>query len=723
MGRVFIDLTPLRKPEDIVQLTLAALDLVQNGREDPKQVLLNYLRNKELLLIFDNFEHVLPAAALLAEIVEVAPNITIIATTREQLNLRIETAYYLQPITDFADMLFLEVAAMMRPDFTIDEREMVHLDRVVELIGGLPLGLILAATWVDILSIEEIAEEIEVSLDFLRAEMGDMPDRQRSIHAVIEPSWKRLSEKDRKTLMWASVFCGGFTREAFQKVTAASVRTIQTLLRSSLINAGHGRRYDMHPLIRQFAREKLKASGELQIAKKVHLETFLTFAETQNELLHANHYLEWVDNLHVELGNFRAALDWSLFEKNYPENGVAMAVALMDFWEARSHWHERNAYLKQCLAYQPTESQLAYIYAWLGRHQFETQQPEEAAKSFQKGVALAEKAGDADALARNYVARGLIVRPDGFQEHLDSIKDFLQMYETDLSKSTQAQIYNSVGIFAARLRDIAGALVYFERAVDLIEETGNLFALAKTLGNVALCYDHIGDAYQQTTLRDRTLAIRRQIGDRAGLTRSLPSLAWDHLYHGKYADAVDVIDECRDLCLEFSDHRRLLYLHILEGVMQLLQGNMGLAQAAMHQGQEYLESADADDYRRNQYYVFLGLAYLHDGKITDAQKQLQLALAEALRVQDELPTWLTYLLHTHLMHQTDSANDNLPMLLATLHHHRTRIPELLTERFLDHLIEEIQQQINADAWQATLEATSAISLEAMLNQISEQYPD
>ncbi len=226
-----------------------------NSTKSPQETLFDYCREKELLLIFDNFEDVLSGANLLTNILEIAPRVTIIATSRERLNLRTETVFYLQPVTEYADQLFIEVANIMRPNTEIVESEKQDIRRIVNLTGGLPLALVLAATWIDTLSIPEIAEEIEQNLDFLSAEMGDIPERQRSIHAVIEPTWKRLNEKEQMAFMWDSVFRGGFTRDTFKQVTGASVRTLQTLLSRSLIGHGYGRRYDMHPLLRQFARE------------------------------------------------------------------------------------------------------------------------------------------------------------------------------------------------------------------------------------------------------------------------------------------------------------------------------------------------------------------------------------------------------------------------------------------------------------------------------------
>ena len=177
------------------------------------------------------------------------------------------------------------------------------------------------------MSVAEIAEEVEANLDFLSADMGDMPARQRSFHAVVDPTWKRLNEKEQKAFMWASLFRGGFTRQSFQQATGTSVRTLQSLINRSLVNHGHVRRYDMHPLLRQYAQENLEAAGQFDEASKARLETFVAYAQTHaNRMYDGWHYLESLEALDAEQDNFRAALDWAL-AGNSVEQGVALILA------------------------------------------------------------------------------------------------------------------------------------------------------------------------------------------------------------------------------------------------------------------------------------------------------------------------------------------------------------------------------------------------------------
>ena len=401
-GAALIELTPIHNSDDIAHVAIASLGLSISGTQAVEEVLFNYCREKELLLIFDNFEQVLAGASLLSDILEVAPKVTIIATSRERLNLRVETAFYLQPVTEHGVQLFIETATMMHSNVSLREDEQSDIQRVVELVGGSPLGLVLAATWMDTLSVCEIGDEIEASLDFLSAGLGDIPNRQRSIHAVIDPTWKRLSEKEQQAFMWASVFRGGFTRVIFQEVTGASVRTLQTLVNRSLINHGYARRYDMHPLLRQYAREKLEKSGALHDARKVHLDTLIEYAKVQADRMYdGQHYLEALKTLAMEQDNFRAALDWSL-NGDGTHKGTALTLTLCEFWATRSQYIEAIYYLEQAIRH----NQEAALYERLGSFQERLGRPDAAKDNLKKAITLATEAKQLDVLARAYRLKG-----------------------------------------------------------------------------------------------------------------------------------------------------------------------------------------------------------------------------------------------------------------------------------------------------------------------------
>ncbi|MCH7844791.1 MAG: adenylate/guanylate cyclase domain-containing protein, partial [Acidobacteria bacterium] len=247
-GVFFVGFAEIGSSDDIIQTVAESLGVALSGDEDVQTQLLTYLAPRRQLLVFDNLEHLDGAAAIVAEILKAAPNVTVVATSRSKLNLTGETVLSLAGLETTWDQpdeamqasgaqLFLETANRSNPGFVIESDDLDALAEILRLTGGMPLGILLAAAWVDMLPIAEIAVEIGKSADFLETEMGDIPDRQRSIRAVFDYSWALLSPEERATFMALSVFRGGFSREAAESAAGASLRSLASLVSKSLLTA------------------------------------------------------------------------------------------------------------------------------------------------------------------------------------------------------------------------------------------------------------------------------------------------------------------------------------------------------------------------------------------------------------------------------------------------------------------------------------------------------
>ncbi|PKO20431.1 MAG: SARP family transcriptional regulator, partial [Chloroflexi bacterium HGW-Chloroflexi-1] len=266
-GIHFVPLASVSSTELIVSAIAEALDLPFDSHQDPKEQLLNYLHEKEMLLVLDNLEHLLPisissacgkgegGAELLAEILRRAPGVVLLVTSRERLNLREEWVYTVEgltypegeavgrpalsvaegPETYSAVNLFQQRARRAYQHFSLSEIERPHVVRICQLVEGMPLGVELAAAWVAVHSCEEIAQEIERNLDILTTRLRNVPARQWSVRATFEHSWQLLSETEKDIFARLSVFRGGFRREAAAVVTGASLSTLSSLLDKSLI--------------------------------------------------------------------------------------------------------------------------------------------------------------------------------------------------------------------------------------------------------------------------------------------------------------------------------------------------------------------------------------------------------------------------------------------------------------------------------------------------------
>ncbi len=247
-GTFFVSLAPISSVDQLNQTIAEALKVPLATHENPQQQLLRYLQKKQLLLLMDNFEHLLVGVDILNEILKSAPGVRILATSRERLNLHTETmlqicgmAYPFQngskDILDYdAATLFTQSASKVRPGFAPSAEELGQIANICQIVQGMPLAIELAAAWLQILSIDEISEELERGFDILSTDVRDAPERHRSIRAVFDHSWRLLNPAEQKIFKYLSVFRGGFTRDAAQQVSGASLQQLMDLVNKSFLS-------------------------------------------------------------------------------------------------------------------------------------------------------------------------------------------------------------------------------------------------------------------------------------------------------------------------------------------------------------------------------------------------------------------------------------------------------------------------------------------------------
>lgn len=296
-----------------------------------KMQLLGYLQPKQILLVLDNFEQLAEGVEFLMEILQVAPKLKLLVTSRERLHLRAEQVFPVEGL-DFPDgvvpgdsreftaiQLFMEIAQRVRPDFELMLGEEVPLTQICCLLGGMPLGLELAASWVDILPISQIQMEIQKEIDFLESDVRDFPERHRSLQAVCASTWNRLSETEQTTFTSLSIFLGGFTREAAQEVCAASIRTLADLQNKSLVQYDPGNeRYQIHPYLRQYGLKRLEETPkDRHDLLDRYCAYFCSFVEKFTKvdfigLTVVDFNQNEINKINFEITNILAAWDWVL---------------------------------------------------------------------------------------------------------------------------------------------------------------------------------------------------------------------------------------------------------------------------------------------------------------------------------------------------------------------------------------------------------------------------
>jgi len=264
---------------DAIAPTVAkAIGFSLYGAEDPLHQLLQHLRERQMLLVLDNYEHLLAGAGAVVSILEVAPGVKILATARGRLDVRGEQLYPVEgldlpiPGEGLAEMaqrssvqLFVVSARRLQPDFELAQGNAAGIARICLLVEGMPLGIQLAAAWVEVLAPDEIADQIERGFDVLEADWRGVPARQRSMRAIFGHSWSLLLEGQQGVMEALSVFRGGFTLEAAQQVAGASLRDLVALIHRSLLHHTADERFEIHELLRQFAAEKLCLSSTVDV--------------------------------------------------------------------------------------------------------------------------------------------------------------------------------------------------------------------------------------------------------------------------------------------------------------------------------------------------------------------------------------------------------------------------------------------------------------------------
>ncbi|MCH7567716.1 MAG: hypothetical protein IH787_08695 [Nitrospirae bacterium] len=271
------------------------------------------------MIVVDNFEHILDGAPFVTEVLEHAPKVKILTTSRERLSLQGESVFDVsglqfedwqtveQALSASCGQLFDQSARQVLPHFKLEQADVPHMARICRLVDGAPLALLLSAAWTDVLSVEEIADEVEASLDFLETELRDAPERQRSLRAVFEASWERLKDPERSLFMKLSMFRGGFTREAASEVAQADLRSLAGLTdKSFLRREPETARYEIHEMLRQYGEQRLPDDVAL-MTRHAYASYFADFLAAQDGALTSADRPEVQDEIEADIENIRRA--------------------------------------------------------------------------------------------------------------------------------------------------------------------------------------------------------------------------------------------------------------------------------------------------------------------------------------------------------------------------------------------------------------------------------
>ncbi|HSB66323.1 MAG TPA: tetratricopeptide repeat protein [Anaerolineales bacterium] len=453
-GIFYFPLTSVKSSEEVVPAIAEVIDYAFSGPASPKEQLFNYLSNtitQRALFVLDNLEHLLPKASsgsekpglveLICEILQHLPNIYIMGTSRERLNIQGEWIYELHglsvppmsfagPIEEYDSVsLFLNSAQRLNVDFQVGIEEQPYLVRICQLLDGIPLAIELAAAWAGMLTCKEIAQEIETNLDFLTTSMRNIPERHRSLRATFDHSWKLLTDDESEALCQMSVFSGSFDRKAASQIAGASLPLLASLCDKSLVRHIGGGRYNLHEVIRQYASSHLDDHLSSLDAYERHCEYYLTLLGSYEKSLKSGLQQESMRKLADEIDNIRSAWSWAIAHDKFTQLDQA-GRAYGWYFEIAGLLQEgikQFELLVETVKAKPKDNRWQRMVGLALNNQalltFRTGEFDLAQKLYEESIDILRLAGDKPLLADGLIYLGIILHLGGKYEQAKSVVD------------------------------------------------------------------------------------------------------------------------------------------------------------------------------------------------------------------------------------------------------------------------------------------------------------
>lgn len=595
-GVYFVPLDALQDASLIPSSLLSHFGLTQQSKTEPLQQLTDFIAEKNILLVLDNFEHLSEGSSLLSQLLSKCPNLILLITSRERLNLEEEHVFALgglpfstaptgEATLSDAVQLFNERAQQMQPYFDVDQQltDVIHICGLVE---GLPLGIELAASWVRLMSCQDITCEIDKGLELFASTSKNIPERHRSLKAAFEQSWKLLTPKEQEVLRKLSVFIGGFRREAASEVAGATIPILASLVDKSLLRVLPNGRYDRHPLLYQFTREKLLENPNEQIKlQENYAQYYLTLTEIADQHLQGKEQRLWFKHLEEELDNLRGALTF-LETKGDFSTALKLATALGSFWIDRGYFYEGRSYSTRLLN-ETSHPDVTRAKALLnaGRFNFKQADYQGARAYYEQSLAVAKSLGE-----KSIWAKSLMLLGEVNYHNQGDIESARSRYESSLElaresgdKATIAAVLYALGAFEQEQANYQQSRIWLTEAEILFTELGNDLSRAKVLNTLANIWVALGESDKARPLYQESLELLRTVGDRHTVGIILLNLGNDAGRQGDEQKASAYFEEVLNLYRELGDKRMVSYILVSLGSSFYHQGDSSKAQALLEE--------------------------------------------------------------------------------------------------------------------------------------------
>jgi predicted ATPase/class 3 adenylate cyclase/Tfp pilus assembly protein PilF len=592
-GTFFVPLATLTEAELFSSAVAETLGVRETGEQPLDETLKDYLSERRLLLVLDNFEQVLEAAPTITELLAEAPGLKVLATSRAPLGLYGEHEFPVPPLT-MPDLkhppplesltqyeaveLFVERAQAVKPEFEVTNESAPAVAEICVRLDGLPLAIELAAARIKMLPPKAMLQRLTSRLKLLTGGARDLPERQRTLRATIEWSFALLDQGEQVLFARLAVFSGGRTLEAIEAICDAEgdlpvdvFEGVSSLLDKSLLRQEEGPggepRFVMLETVHEFAREKLQESAEAGEIKRTHTEYFLTLAEEAYPELKGANQLQWLERLEVEHDNMRAALSWASEHKEV-EVALRLGDALWLFWSTRGYQSEGRRWLQEALAIDGSvlPEVRAMALAGIGRLAFEQGDYDRAQEACEEGLGLLANEARESSEAKLW----LLERLGWVAWAREEYEQAKQLFEESLAPSRKmkdtwwlATSLLGLALVTHSLGDYERATELYEQSMDLFREQGDKRRLSTCLNNLAMMVYSQGDLGRAAKLTLESVALVRELGARGDVSIGLCNLGWIALLREDIGRAADIYKE--SLSLSWETGLNLVVQSTLEG--------------------------------------------------------------------------------------------------------------------------------------------------------------
>jgi predicted ATPase/DNA-binding CsgD family transcriptional regulator len=515
-GVVGVLLAPVADPALVVPTVARTLGLGER-EGTPLEALRSHLRDRRLLLVLDNFEHVLEASTFLVDLIGSCPELKVLVTSRARLRLSGETECVLPPLgSEAAVDLFVERARAVNPGLELADADLLAVSQICAALDGLPLAIELAAARAKLLTPAAMSARLGRRLELLAAGPRDLPARQQAVRHTLDWSYGLLAAGDQRLFARLGVFAGGFTLQAAEAVCGADLETLSSLVDNSLVHPD-GERFGMLETIREYALEKLTESGDENDLRRVHAAHYVACAEAAEPELTGPRQAEYLKQLESDHDNLRAALRFSL-EAGSDETALRLASALWNFWLARGYLGEGRRWLEGALTAQGAGALRA--------------------KALHGAGVLAHYQGD-------------------YVQATELCTESLELCRYADDQRGIARALSGLALAARTTGDYSAAQSTFEQALEIFRQVEDRQGVARTLNRLGLAAFYAGDYERFRVLAEQSLAAFRELEDVEGIGLATLHLGIVAVTRNEPANARPLLEESLAIGGELGDRRTI----------------------------------------------------------------------------------------------------------------------------------------------------------------------